>query len=72
MDGIRLSVFRREAVSPSMGFCTLTDTGPVQVLYGEAASVHVCQARWILTVRVQVSVGLTQKCHDHHRHPSGQ
>ena len=36
LDGIRLSVLQREAVSPSMGFCTLTDTGPVQVLYRDA------------------------------------
>ncbi len=33
LDGIRLSVLQREALSPSMGFCTVTDTGPVQVLY---------------------------------------
>ena len=64
MDGIRRSVIRREAVSPSMGFCTLTDTGPVQVLYGEAAAVHVCQARWILTVSVQVSGGSPKDCID--------
>ncbi len=31
-----LSVLQREALSPSMGFCTLTDTGPVQVLYRDA------------------------------------
>ncbi len=36
LDGIRLSVLQREAVSPSLGFCTLTDTGPVQVLYRDA------------------------------------
>ena len=36
LDGIRLSVLQREAVSPSMGFCTLTDTGQVQVLYRDA------------------------------------
>ena len=36
LDGIRLSVLQREALSPSMGFCTLTDTGPVQVLYRDA------------------------------------
>ncbi len=33
LDGIRLSVLQREAVSPSLGFCMVTDTGPVQVLY---------------------------------------
>ncbi len=33
LDGLRLSVLQREALSPSMGFCTVTDTGPVQVLY---------------------------------------
>ena len=33
LDGIRLSVPQREAVSASMGFCTVTDTGPVQALY---------------------------------------
>jgi hypothetical protein len=36
LDGIRLSVLQREAVSPSLGFCTVTDTGPVQVLYRDA------------------------------------
>ena len=36
LDGIKLSVLQREAVSPSLGFCTLTDTGPVQVLYRDA------------------------------------
>ena len=36
LDGIRLSVLQREAVSPSLGFCTLTDTGPVQALYRDA------------------------------------
>ena len=36
LNGIRLSVLQREAVSPSMGFCTVTDTGPVQVLYRDA------------------------------------
>ncbi len=35
LDGIRLSVLQREAVSPSMGFCTLTDSGPVQTLYSD-------------------------------------
>ena len=30
LDGIRLSVLEREALSPAMGFCTVTDTGPVQ------------------------------------------
>ena len=29
LDGIRLSVLQREAVSPSMGFCAATDAGPV-------------------------------------------
>ena len=36
LDGIRLSVLQREAVSPSLGFCTVPDTGPVQVLYSDA------------------------------------
>ena len=36
LDGIRLSVTRRESVSWQLGFCTLTDTGPVQVLYRDA------------------------------------
>ncbi len=36
LDGIRLSVLQREAVSPSLGFCPLPDTGPVQVLYRDA------------------------------------
>ena len=36
LDGIRLSVLQREAVSPSLGFCTVTDTGPVQALYRNA------------------------------------
>ena len=36
LDGIRLSVLEREAVSPSMGFCTVTDAGPVQALYLDA------------------------------------
>ena len=26
LDGIRLSVLQREALSPSLGFCTLTDS----------------------------------------------
>ncbi len=39
LDGIRLSVLQREAVSPSMGFCTVTDTGPVQALYRDAGDV---------------------------------
>ncbi len=38
LDGIRLSVLQREAVSPSMGFCTVTDTGPVQVLYRDGGN----------------------------------
>ena len=33
LDGMKLRVMQREAASPSLGFCTLTDTGPVQVLY---------------------------------------
>ncbi len=36
LDGIRLSVLRRESVSWRLGFCTLTDTGPVQCLYADA------------------------------------
>ena len=36
LDGIKLSVLQRDSVSPSMGFCTLTDSGPVQVLYRDA------------------------------------
>ncbi len=36
LDGIRLSVLQREAVSPSLGFCTVTDSGPVQALYRDA------------------------------------
>ena len=38
LDGIRLSVLQREAVSPSLGFCTLTDTGPVQALYRDGGA----------------------------------
>ena len=36
LDGIRLSVTRRESVSWRLGFCTVTDSGPVQVLYRDA------------------------------------
>ena len=36
LDGIRLSVLQREAGSPSLGFCTVTDTGPVQAMYRDA------------------------------------
>ena len=35
LDVVKLRVLQREAVSPSMGFCTVTDTGPVQVLYSD-------------------------------------
>ena len=33
LDGVTISVLQREAVSPSMGFCTVTDSGPVQAIY---------------------------------------
>ncbi len=36
LDGIRLSVTKRESVSWRLGFCSVTDTGPVQVLYSDA------------------------------------
>ena len=36
LDGIRLSVLQREAVSPSLGFCTVTDSGPVVSMYSDA------------------------------------
>ena len=36
LDGIRLSVPQREALSPSLGFRTLRDSGPVQVLYADS------------------------------------
>jgi hypothetical protein len=36
LDGIRLSVLQREAVSPSIGFCTAMDRGPVVSLSRDA------------------------------------
>ncbi len=36
LDGIRLSVLQREALSPSIGFCTVTDSGPAQAIYRDA------------------------------------
>ncbi len=36
LDGIRLSLLQREAVSPSLGFCMVTSSGPVQAMYRDA------------------------------------
>ena len=35
LDGLKLRVLQREAVSPSLGFCTVTDAGPVQCVYAD-------------------------------------
>ncbi len=36
LDGIRLSVLRLEALSPSIGYCAVTDQGPVVSMYRDA------------------------------------
>ena len=35
LDGVKISVTRRESATWRLGFCTVTDTGPVQVLYSD-------------------------------------
>ncbi len=36
LDVVKLRVLQREAVSPSIGFCTVTDTGPIVSMYRDA------------------------------------
>ena len=80
LDGIRLSVLQREAVSPSLGFFTITDTGPVrnegetkagQVDYSRMISRIAPRSRVRLAFRdLKAAVVLTDAGGSHYRYRS--